>query len=104
MLPATIVAGWQPAVAGKRAGSMFVRLARTREPSVRTSATATNPPRLGFSPELRERSPRRVKPMQTPPPQLSPVVTAFPSSHASPFLRFSHPTAGGVHTSVVHRL
>src|SRR5262249_34598830 len=59
---------------------MLVRLTRTLVPSVRASPTATKPARLGFSPPARASFASRVKPMQTPPAQLSPVVAALPSS------------------------
>src|SRR5437899_4999941 len=83
---------------------MLMRLTRVRVPSVRASPTAGKPARLGFSPALRAREARRMKPMQAPPEQTSPAVAALRSSHASPLFRFSQPTAGGVQRSVVHTL
>src|SRR5262245_54513473 len=81
---------------------MLVRLTRTLVPSVRASPTAVKPARLGFSPAARASFASRVKPMHTPPEQLSPVVAALPSSQRSALLMFSQPTLGGVHRSVVH--
>src|SRR6266446_10824471 len=82
-----------------------MRLARTRVPSVRISATAGKAAEtLGFSPELSGINERRVKPMQTPPPQTSPEVARLPSSHVAALFRFSQPTAGGVQMSVVQTL
>src|SRR6266571_4363454 len=83
---------------------MLMRLTRVRVPSVRASPTAGKPARLGFSPALRARVARRMKPMQAPPEQTSPAVAALRSSHASALFRFSQPTAGGVQRSVVHTL
>src|SRR5215813_7623856 len=80
---------------------MLVRLTRTLVPSVRASPTAVKPARLGFSPAARASFASRVKPMHTPPEQLSPVVAALPSSQRMPLLRFSQPTVGGVQRSVV---
>src|SRR6266705_3193196 len=83
---------------------MLMRLTRVRVPSVRASPTAGKPARLGFSPALRARVARRMKPMQAPPEQTSPAVAALRSSHASALFRFLQPTAGGVQRSVVHTL
>src|SRR5262249_10040953 len=80
---------------------MLVRLTRTLVPSVRASPTAVKPARLGFSPPARASFASRVKPMQTPPEQLSPVVAALPSSQRMPLLMFSQPTVGAVQRSVV---
>src|SRR5437016_180173 len=75
--------------AGKRAGSMLMRLTRVLVPSVRASLAAGKAAeRLGFSPAMRVSFPRRMDPMHLPPEQLSPVVAALPSSHASALLRF----------------
>src|SRR5205823_12109992 len=60
--------------------------------------------RLGFSPPTRVSVARRTAPMHPPPEQLSPVVVALPSLHASALLRCPQPTAGGVQKSVVHTL
>src|SRR5215470_12661936 len=80
---------------------MLVRLTRTLVPSVRASPSAGKPVRLGFSPAARASFASRVKPMQAPPEQLSPVVAGLPSSQRSALLRFSQPTLGGVQRSVV---
>ena len=102
-MPPTVMAA--PAhPTGKRAGSMLVRLTRTLVPSVRASPTAGKPARLGFSPAIRVSFASAVKPMHLPPEQLSPVVAALPSSHASALLRCTQPTAGGVQKSVVQTL
>src|SRR5881397_180359 len=102
MPPTVIVAPVQPA--GKRAGSMLMRLTRVLVPSVRASPAAGKPGRLGFSPPTRASIARRTAPMHPPPEQLSPVVVALPSVHASALLRCPQPTAGGVQKSVVHTL
>src|SRR5438552_1521626 len=102
MPPTVIVAPVQPA--GKRAGSMLMRLTRVLVPSVRASPTAGKPGRLGFSPPTRASVARRTAPMHPPPEQLSPLVAALPSLHASALLRCPQPTAGGVQKSVVHTL
>src|SRR5438093_11662514 len=83
---------------------MLVRLTRVLVPSVRASPTAVKPARLGFSPAIRLSFASLVKPMHLPPEQLSPVVAALPSSHASALARCTQPTAGGVQKSVVHTL
>jgi len=88
--------------AGKRVGSMLMRLARTLVPSVRASPAAGKAARLGFSPAMRVSFASRVKPMHLPPEQLSPLVAALPSSHVNALLRCPQPTAGGVQKSVVH--
>src|SRR5947207_7070857 len=102
MPPTVIVAPVQPA--GKRAGSMLMRLSRVLVPSVRASPAAGKPGRLGFSPPARASVARRTAPMHPPPEQLSPLVVALPSLHASALLRCPQPTAGGVQKSVVHTL
>src|SRR5207253_8281676 len=101
--PTVLAAPVHPA--GKRAGSMLMRLTRVLVPSVRASLAAGKAAeRLGFSPATRVSFPTRMDPMHLPPEQLSPVVAALPSLHASALLRFSQPTAGGVQRSVVHTL
>src|SRR5205823_5456857 len=102
MPPTVIVAPVQPA--GKRAGSMLMRLSRVLVPSVRASPAAGKPGRLGFSPPTRASVARRTAPMHPPPEQLSPLVVALPSLHASALLRCPQPTAGGGQKSVVPTL
>src|SRR5436853_6958425 len=103
-MPPTVMAA--PAhPAGKRAGSMLMRLTRTLVPFVRASPAAGKAAeRLGFSPAMRVSFASAVKPMHLPPEQLSPVVAALPSSHASALFRWPQPTAGGVQKSVVQTL
>src|SRR5439155_18735358 len=83
---------------------MLVRLTRVLVPSVRASPTAVKPARLGFSPAARVSFASLMKPMHLLPEQLSPVVAALPSSHASALLKCTQPTAGGVQKSVVQTL
>src|SRR6266576_3592802 len=84
MPPTVMAAPVHPA--GKRAGSMLMRLTRTLVPFVRASPAAGKAAeRLGFSPAMRVSFASRVKPMHLLPEQLSPTV-------------------GGVQKSVVHTL
>src|SRR5437899_12557646 len=83
---------------------MLVRVTRVLVPAVRASATAVEPARWGFSPGVRVSFESLMKPMHLPPEQLSPVVAALPSSHASASFRCTQPTAGGVQKSVVQTL
>src|SRR5881392_1529518 len=98
MPPTVMAAPVHPA--GKRAGSMLVRLARTLVPFVRASPAAGKAAeRLGFSPAMRVSFASRVKPMHLLPEQLSPTVVALRSSQASALLRWPQPTVGGVQKS-----
>ena len=100
MPPTVMAAPVHPA--GKRAGSMLMRLTRTLVPFVRASPAAGKAAeRLGFSPAMRVSFASRVKPMHLLPEQLSPTVAALPSSQASALLRWPQPTVGGVQKSVV---
>src|SRR5256712_10172597 len=103
MPPTVMAAPVHPA--GKRAGSMLMRLTRTLVPFVRASPAAGKAAeRLGFSPATRVSFASRVKPMHLLPEQLSPTVAALPSSHATALLRCPQPTVGGVQKSVVQTL
>src|SRR2546430_15037903 len=103
MPPTVMAAPVHPA--GKRAGSMLMRLTRTLVPFVRASPAAGKAAeRLGFSPAMRASFASRVKPMHLLPEQLSPVVAALPSSHASALLRCPQPTAGGGEEALGHTL
>src|SRR5438128_3375803 len=103
MPPTVMAAPVHPA--GKRAGSMLMRLTRTLVPFVRASPAAGKAAeRLGFSPAMRVSFASRVKPMHLLPEQLSPTVAALPSLQASALLRWPQPTVGGVQKSVVHTL
>src|SRR5439155_17567055 len=103
MPPTVMAAPVHPA--GKRAGSMLMRLTRTLVPFVRASPAAGKAAeRLRFSPAMRVSFASRVKPMHLLPEQLSPVVAALPSSQVSALLRWPQPTVGGVQKSVVQTL
>src|SRR5438552_2924838 len=100
MPPTVMAAPVHPA--GKREGSMLMRLTRTLVPFVRASPAAGKAAeRLGFSPAMRVSFASRVKPMHLLPEQLSPTVAALPSLQASALLRWPQPTVGGVQKSVV---
>src|SRR5262249_3078110 len=102
LMPPTVMAA--PAhPAGKRAGSMLMRLTRVRTPSVRASPVAGEAAAtVGFTPPWGVRVARRIAPRQMPPEQTSAAVVALPSLHGAALFRFSHPAAGGVQKSVVH--